>query len=163
MNNATVGYVLVSRTVRVRDRSCGKAGCVQWKPGMGYQEASLCPMPERPGCRAVCLHGRAADQHPECQEYERELAEWQAAHQYEEPTGGTRLGPLHYFGDCRTLLHRGPRRADARIVELDANVAEQLGLPVCKECAAKMAPFEAEIVEFDLEKQVTFSKLNRCR
>ena len=81
---------------------------------------------------------------PECLEWRRQYDAWLAIHLSERPTGGTRLGPLHYFGDCNTLLKRGPRRDDARIVEIDPETARKLGLPVCKACAAKMAPFEKQ-------------------
>src|SRR6266436_8140847 len=121
--NATIGYVLVSHTHRVIwGVPCGAAHCFNFR---------LCPEPVRPYCHAACVH--RADllaQHPECQRWEA----WQRAHRREEPTGGTRLGPLHYFSDCQTLLKRGPRREDARVVPLESGVAEALGLPLCKEC-----------------------------
>lgn len=136
----TVGYVLVSQVYRKSVGGCGKPGC-----GDGRYVSDICKPPKLPACRAVCVHTPSLlDQHPECQEYERELAAWQQAHFCEEPTGGTRLGPLHYFRDCHTLNHRGPRRKDARIIELDSGVAEDLGLPVCKECHEKMAPLEQQ-------------------
>lgn len=70
---------------------------------------------------------------------------WQKSHQTEEPTGGTRIGPLHYFSECGILLRPGPRRKDARVVSIDAGMANLLGLPICKECIRKMAPFEEQM------------------
>lgn len=83
---------------------------------------------------------------PEYRAWGSQYKAWEQAHLGERATGGTRLGPLHYFSDCRTLTMRGPRRKDARIIALDSGVAEDLGLPLCKECAAKMAPFEAQVL-----------------
>jgi len=87
------------------------------------------------------------ERHPECQEWERQFAAWTAAHKSEEPTGGTRLGPLHYFRDCKTLRTRGPRRKDARIIALTPEVARDLDLHVRKECTARMAPFEQQFTK----------------
>ncbi len=137
MNNA-IGYVLVSKTCRSVMHACDAQGC-----GRDYR---YCATPKRPGCQSVCVHHPARlEEHPECQQWQRDYAAWVAAHFTDEPTGGTRLGPLHYFSDCRTLLKRGPRRADARIVPMDSVTAEALGLPTCKECQRKMAPLEAQM------------------
>jgi hypothetical protein len=82
---------------------------------------------------------------PEYRGWQARYEEWDAAHTKREPTGGTRLGPSHYFRDCDTLLHRGPRGPEARIVALDFETAQALRLPICKECKAKMASFERQI------------------
>lgn len=135
----TVGYALVSQTHRVAWRPCSLCGPT-WR--------DRCAPPKRPACHAACVpHAERLAEHPECQEWQRRYDAWYAAHHGEEPTGGTRLGPLHYFADCQTLLKRGPRRKDARIVSLESATAAALGLPVCKECAAKMAPFEEQLQE----------------
>jgi hypothetical protein len=137
---SAVGYVLVSQTYHVRPNACPSC-----PSGPKSRFIDRCEPPERPGCHARCVRDpRELAEHPECQEWQRQYDAWYEAHYHEEPTGGTRLGPLHYFSDCRTLTHRGPRRADARIVSLDFETATALGLPLCKECKAKMAPFEQE-------------------
>lgn len=140
----TIGYVLVSKTVHIRPNACGKPGCVDGFEPKTYRSL-LCPIPERPGCHARCVRDpRELAQHPDCQQWQRDYDAWYKAHHHEEHTGGTRLGPLHHFGDCKTLLHRGPRRKDARIIEIDHGTAQDLGLPTCKECAARMRPFEKQ-------------------
>ena len=142
--NEAVGYVLVSQVYRSVRGGCGKPGCTgRWK--------ETCPQPERPKCHAVCLnHRNVLEPDPECLEYERLMDQWSRDHIFEEATGGTRMGPLHYFSDCHTLLHRGPRRKDSRIVALDLGTIQDLGLPTCKECAAKMAPLEREMQETEV-------------
>ncbi len=134
---SAVGYVLVSKTMRQHYRNC---------PNCKSHAHGFCPMPDRPRCHASCVRDpRMLEQHPECQEWEKRQAAWVAAHYTEEHTGGTRLGPLHYFSDCRTLLKRGPRRADARIVPMDMEMVRALDLPICKECISKMLPFESQV------------------
>jgi hypothetical protein len=136
--NTTVGYVLVSHVHQTVWRSCGKPNC-------GPNPVSGCRFPERPGCHARCIRdARELAQHPDCQEWQKAFEAWQEAHYHSIQQGGTRLGPLHYFRDCRTLATRGPRRKDARIVALDPGTAEDFGLPTCKECTARMAPLEAQ-------------------
>ena len=145
--NTSIGYVLVSKTVHVRQNACGAPGCGDLDPKYHSYPVYCYPPPNNLRCHASCVHDpKLLAQHPECQEYRRACDAWHAAHHHEESTGGTRLGPLHYFGDCNTLLKRGPRRSDARIVTLDAATAETLGLPVCKECRKKMAPFEEQMI-----------------
>jgi len=132
---SAVGYVLVSQVhTTVKER------CPNWPTG----RRRICPWPKLPRCNAHCLHDEDhARRHPECSQYEIEVREWERAHpDIVVPAGGTRLGPLHYFQDCHTLLHRGPRRSDARIVAVEADVSADFGLPVCKECQSKMAPLE---------------------
>lgn len=133
-----VGYVLVSKVARTRVRDCEECK---------FQPHGYCPPPPRPGCHAVCVPSPSLlSQHPECQEWLRKYQAWEKVHYFTEHTGGTRLGPLHYFSDCHTLLKRGPRRAEtSRIVPLDAEAVRVLDLPVCKECKSKMAPFEAQL------------------
>jgi len=133
-----VGYVLVSRTVNYIYRRC--VNC-ESQPG-GH-----CPTPTRSGV-VVCVPARNAPLSQDSlsqEEFKRRSDQHFEAHFTEECTGGTRLGPLHYFSDCSTLLKRGPRRADARIVSLNAETARALGLPLCKQCKAKMAPFEEQL------------------
>ncbi len=145
----TIGYALVSKTVHVRRCSCGKEGC-------GPRWDQFCPAPQRPqGATPICVPSRGSilAEDSEQAAYARRYEVWDAAHTVEEPTGGTRVGPLHYFGDCTTLLKRGPRRTDSRIVEFTAEIAEILGLPICKECTRKMAPFEAQVSARDAEPQ----------
>lgn len=134
--NTTVGYVLVSPT-----RTVGYARCPDCPPNR------RCESPPYPQCRLSCVHDpRALALHPECQAYDKATAEWNRKHPQEWfHTGGTRLGPLHYFKDCITLLKRGPRSPEARVVALDPGIAQDFGLPLCKECQAKMAPFESQL------------------
>jgi len=134
---SAIGYVLVSHTYKTSWRSCGLIGC-------GTSPVTGCPYPETPACHARCVHHHEElEKHPECQDWQRRYNGWYEAHHHEEATA-TRLGPLHYFRECKTLTHRGPRRADAEIVALDAETAKMFRLTMCKECAAKMAPFEKQ-------------------
>lgn len=137
MPNDTVGYALVSRVYRTIMRSCencGKRG--QW---------DVCPPPKRPGCHATCVRDpRLLAQHPECQEWQRDYDAWETTHYYQEPNGGTRLGPLHYFSDCKRLAPRN-RREDAKVIELDSAMVQALDLPPCKECRAKLAGYEEQM------------------
>ena len=133
--NTSVGYVLVSQVFKTEWKTCPNCRSPKWD--------GRCAPPKQPRCHAVCIpHQELLAQHPECQQYQRDFEAWHAAHFYEASTGGTRVGPLHYFSDCTTLLKRGPRRADARIVPVTSEMAAAFAFPICKECAAKMAPLE---------------------
>jgi hypothetical protein len=125
-----VGYVLVSQTHHILEKCCGKPNC-------GLYPLGLCPIPGHvePAGQRRCTPYRGSR---DCAAYQR----WYTEHHEEIPTGGTRLGPLHYFSDCRTLLYRGPRRKDARIVGLPLETIALLSLPVCKECASKLSEME---------------------
>lgn len=133
----TVGFVLVSQVYRTVHHSCGAPGC---------GTPNICSIPERPRCQAVCVQDpKLLGQHPGCQEWQRRYEFWVDAHYTQELNGGTRLGPLHYFSDCQWVKKPRNARPDARIVEVDAETASALRLPICKECAAKMAPFENQV------------------
>jgi hypothetical protein len=131
----TIGYALVSQVFSTYRHGCDKPGCGTYGPYHG-----VCEYPKAPACHGACIpHAHRLEEHPECQEYQRAMAKWNADHFSERPTGGTRVGPLHYFRDCRTLTTRGnARRKDSRIVEFDDEAVEALQLPICKECVAKM-------------------------
>ncbi len=137
--NTKVGYVLVSHvysTSLIRCSACASSG----------SRTDFCPQPRRPLCHAACVRDpKLLAEHPECQEWQRAEEAWVAAHVTEERTGGTRLGPLHYFADCPTLGKRGHRRADARIIAINSDMAQALDLDVCKHCQAQMAPFETQM------------------
>lgn len=127
------GYVLVSQVFKTTLNSCPKC----------THSEHICETPFYASCSPA--RDLLATTNPE--QRRRAWEDWRTAHETEEPTGGTRLSPLHYFSDCQTLLKRGPRRKDARIVEMAPDVAQSLGLPLCKECKARMAPFERQFVE----------------
>ncbi len=136
---AGAGYVVASQVYSSRWESCGKLGCMA--PG----EWRACKPPQAPaGVFPTCSPSRQLmEQHPD---YFKAYDQWVSEHRKEHHTGGTRLGPFHYFSDCNTLLHKGPRRADARIVALDHDVAKALNLPTCKACATRMAELEKLLV-----------------
>lgn len=141
MADNVVGYVLVSQVVHGSVfNSCGRHGCVSWD--------KKCPYPERPrGSTAVCVPSRSALLAGPDKQYAEALAQYHREHYHEEPTGGTRLGPLHYFHDCHTLLKRGgARRKDARIIGVTIEMISLLQLPVCKQCYAKIAEMETTSV-----------------
>ena len=119
MPDSTVGYVLVSPQVNRRWVPCADAP----------RFSTFCG-----GCTPTCVPSRStilADRH---------------AHEIEIPTGGTRLGPLHYFQDCSSLTgKRGGNygRPDARVIGLPIEFLELLALPVCKTCEKRLAAMEA--------------------
>src|SRR5258706_1602106 len=85
-----VGYVLVSKTMRGDWHHCPDCA----------SQLRLCPIPETPGCHAACVRDpKLLAEHPDCQAWQRKYEDWVTAHRTEEHTGGTRLGPLHYFSD----------------------------------------------------------------
>jgi hypothetical protein len=87
-------------------------------------------------------------EHPECQQYERDYDVWYATHYYNFKQGGTRVGPMHYFRDCRSLRQGDKtKREDARVLELTPELAEALQLQICPQCRERMFPFEAQMAE----------------
>jgi hypothetical protein len=131
-----IGYVIVSQVYSYPFRKCPNCTDIS------------CEQPRRPGCHARCVVSpRLLEEHPDCQEWQRKMAEWTAAHTEAVHTGGTRLGPLHHFQDCKILLRRAPRREDARVIPIDSQTAALLNLPLCKECKKRMAPFEEQFLQ----------------
>jgi hypothetical protein len=136
-----IGHAIVSRVIGSRWAKCPACG-----PGVGC--IGMCNPPKQPGCHARCARDpdpAALEAHPECREYVAALARWEVAHHLEFDTSGRRVGPLHYFQDCKLLSRKSSRRGDAKVISFDADTASCLGLAVCKECVARMAPFEKQI------------------
>jgi hypothetical protein len=140
-----IGYVLVSKTHQHTWKNCPDCAIRQChRPD--FQELAGIPLcsPER----SAVLSKHSTQEHHQLNKLQKA---WIERHTLAVPTGGTRLGPRHYFSDCLTLTKRGPRRSDARIVAMNAEALEALDLPLRKQCAARMAPIEALMTQNDKE------------